>query len=302
MLYNTARVPSFPSLLDQLCSLPPETMFQVLVAKYVSVGTLAVFIWDILNHIPSDYELLSEHRIRFPTVIYFLSRLSCVGFVIGNVIIQTLPISRCDLAENALEILFPLTIILSSLLFFFRIRAVFERNLWVVAFFACSWLAVVAGYVTFIVRIEGEKSIPGLCRVLPHVKSFIKAATIISLVNDTFVFLAISWRLFYNSYGPRTIRNSVRVLILGDYLPVFSKAMLQDGQFYYLITVTTSLLTVIMLFVQSISAILQAVFIVPNVVIMNIMACRVFRNTMLGLFREVETSSNGILRDLDAVR
>ncbi|KAF8806081.1 hypothetical protein BYT27DRAFT_7191383, partial [Phlegmacium glaucopus] len=282
-------VPSFPNVVDQLCSLPPEIVFRVLVVKYVSVGTLAVFIWDILNHILSDYELLSEHRIRFPTVIYFLSRLCCLGFILGNAIIETLPISRCDLAEKALEILYPFTVIFSSLLFFF------------LAFFACSWLAVVAGYVTFIAKIVGAKAIPGLCHVVPHTKAYVTAATIVSLVNDTLVFLAITWRLCANSYVPRTVRNSVRVLILGDYLPVFSKAMLQEGQVYYLITVTITLVTVIMLCIQTIPPILQVIFVLPNVVIMNIMACRVFRNTMLGSFREGEISSSSILRDLNTV-
>ncbi|KAF8812436.1 hypothetical protein BYT27DRAFT_7133062 [Phlegmacium glaucopus] len=284
-----------PKPLEQLCSLSPHMIFQVLVARYVSVGTLAVFFWEILNNIFNDYKLLTEHRIRFPTVVYFISRVSCLGFIISVVILETTPIARCDLLEKGLEIIYPFTVISSSLLFFFRTRAVFDRDPWVVAFFACSWLAVVAGYLTFIIKVVQVKAIPGTCQVLAHFRSFATAATIITLINDTLVFLAITWRLFSNSYGRRTIGDNIRVFLFGDYLPVFSKAMLQAGQLYYLIVVTVNLITVIMLCTHSVPAILQVIFVVPNVVMMNIMTCRVFRNTMLGTFTEVEISSSAIL-------
>ena len=53
--------------------------------------------------------------------------------------------------------------------------------------------------------------------------------------------------------------------------------------------VTMNIISVIMLYYPSNPEILQTIFTVPNVVLMNVMAGRVFRNTMLfGVWRERE--------------
>ena len=59
---------------------------------------------------------------------------------------------------------------------------------------------------------------------------FVKIATVVPVTNNTLVFLAVTWRLHHNSYSRPTLRNSLQVLIFGDYLQRFSGAMLQDGQ------------------------------------------------------------------------
>ena len=63
-------------------------------------------------------------------------------------------------------------------------------------------------------------------------------------------------------------------------------------------TVTINLLAVIMLFNQSVPIILRTVFWVPNVLMVNIMACRVFRNTIFGRFRQTEIASSLISKEL----
>ena len=126
----------------------------------------------------------------------------------------------------------------TSLLFFFRTRAVFKTDPWVVAFFACSWLAVLGGCLAFIIHTFGMNPAPTNTNAVclnAGIAPYVAATTITPLINDTLVFLAISWRLFRNSYDPYTIRSGVRLLIFGDYLPVFSKVLFQDGQAYYLL-------------------------------------------------------------------
>lgn len=68
-----------------------------------------------------------------------------------------------------------------------------------------------------------------------HVKSAVQIASTIPVINDTLVFLAITWRLYYNSYARPTLRIGLQVLIFGNYLPRFSRALLRDGQAYYLL-------------------------------------------------------------------
>ena len=68
--------------------------------------------------------------------------------------------------------------------------------------------------------------------------------------------------------------------------------------FFHRTTVTINLIAVIMLFNQSVPTILRTVFWVPNVLMVNIMACRVFRNTIFGRFRETEIATSLISREL----
>ena len=146
----------------------------------------------------------------------------------------------CIRLERLVIILYSNVVVFTSLLFFLRIRAAFNRNPWVVAFFACSWLAVLGGSLTFIVastRVDPALNSTETC-LNSGVNPFIATATIIPLINDTLVFLAITWRLFCNSYGSHTLRSGMRILIFGDYLPVFSKVLLKDGQAYYLLALS----------------------------------------------------------------
>jgi len=159
----------------------------------------------------------------------------------------------------------------------------------------------VAACLTVIIGVDGVNIGATRYCIDGEVKSYVTMATVIPLVNDTCVFLAISWRLFCNSYARPTLKDRLRVLIFGDYMPMFSKAMLHDGQAYYLTTVTINLLAVIMLFNQSVPTILRTVFWVPNVVMVNIMASRVFRNTIFGRFRETEIATSLISKELRGI-
>ena len=55
----------------------------------------------------------------------------------------------------------------------------------------------------------------------------------------------------------------------------------------------------IMLFNPSLPGYLRTIFAAPNVTLMNIMACRVYRDTLFGLYREAEISSSFISRELN---
>ena len=97
------------------------------------------------------------------------------------------------------------------------------------------WLAVVAACVIPFVGVSASANIgPTRYCMTVEIHSYAAAAIVVPLINDTLIFFAITWRLRCNSSARRTIKDSVRVLIFGDYLPAFSKAMLQDGQVYYL--------------------------------------------------------------------
>ena len=134
-------------------------------------------------------------------------------------------------------------LVFTSLLFFFRIRAVFDGNPWITAFFAGLWLAVLGGCLAYIVDVLKPVLVnPASNATIICLKSgnnlFVSATIIIPLINDTLIFLAITWSLSRNSYEPYTLKNGVKISIFGDHLPVFSQVLLQDGQAYYLLVVS----------------------------------------------------------------
>jgi len=205
---------------------------------------------------------------------------------------------------------YPLAVAGTALLFFLRVRAVFNRNKFVVAFFAFMWIAVLAGNLTTAWGVVGAKiGSTNYCTII-HVEPYVAFASVITLVNDTLVFLAITWNLMGHAYVNNSIRTGFRILAFGEYMPALSKALLQDGQAYYLYvltafllkykfliiiflllfraTVTTTLMTVIMMYLPGVPAIYHIVLTMPNMMLMNVMASRVFRNTKLqvGQFKQ----------------
>ncbi|KDR73143.1 hypothetical protein GALMADRAFT_72738 [Galerina marginata CBS 339.88] len=295
---NATDVPQLPNPLTPMAFLPPDLAFQVTIAIYILVGSLGVMIWDILNNLKSDYILLTKYRITLPTITYVISRLGSLGYVLASTIFETAPTGNCIAFEKGLDWLYPIAIPASSLLFFFRVRAIFDKNIFIVTFFGFMWLAVVAGCLTVTQGVTGAHIGSTDYCINASLEGYVAAAAIIPLVNDTLIFLAISWRLMTNSHVEYTLKGGMRTLVFGDYMPAFSRSLLQDGQIYYLTTVSTSLLTVIMLYVSSVPIAYRTMFTVPNIMLMNIMACRVFRNTKFGLFRE-NTISTSKMRSKD---
>ncbi|KAF8898046.1 hypothetical protein CPB84DRAFT_1681667 [Gymnopilus junonius] len=299
MAANASAAPQLPNPFTPMAFLPPDIAFEVTIATYVLVGSLGVMIWDVLNNLKGDFKLLFKYRITLPTIAYFISRLGSLAYVLSSTIFETAPAGNCAKFEKGLDALYPIAIPASSLLFFFRVRAVFDGNKFVVAFFAFMWLAVVAGCITVTQGVTGANIGTTDYCLNVSLEGYVSAAAIVPLVNDTLVFLAITFRLMANAHRDYNLKDGMRTLVYGDYLPSFSRALLQDGQAYYLTTVTTSLLTVIMLYIPSVPVTYQTMFTVPNIVLMNIMACRVFRNTKFGIFNRGGVSTGTKLRSRD---
>lgn len=123
----------------------------------------------------------------------------------------------------------------SCLLFFFRVRAVFEDNRYVIVFCLFMWFAVLGGSMTLPFAVTGSNIGPTDYCMNSGVKAYGSVATIVPFVFDTFVFVAISWRLTLNAYNTNTnMLGSLRTLLLGKSLYMLSRTLLRDNQKYYL--------------------------------------------------------------------
>lgn len=153
-------------------------------------------------------------------------------YIVGSV-------GDCQALQVALGVCFAIAVPATSLLFFFRVRAVFNDNKMIVGLFAFLWLSVLAGCITVPFAINGEHIGPTAHCVNSGVKPFSSAGIVISAVNDTLVLVSISLRILYNASIEDSLGARVKAFWNGGALPALSRSILQSGQQYYLcVTVT----------------------------------------------------------------
>ncbi|KAJ7744696.1 hypothetical protein B0H16DRAFT_1727256 [Mycena metata] len=270
--------------------LPPDLQKQIVISAYVFAGSTAVFVWDILNNLRSEYYLFSRHRLNAATVGYFASRIASFVYSAVNTIFRrpAYPLQDCTVAYAAFNVFCPIGVSGTASLFFFRVRAIFDSELLPTIIFGCLWLAVLASSITTTVAVGAiGLGDPTVCVAVPrHFPPVLFAFSGIAItVNDTIVFFAISYRLITNFQAEQQAPGEqVKVLFSGANLPAFSKSLFMDGQMYYLITVVANIVATVMIFVP-VSPVYHGFLVIPNVTITSIMACRVYRNTKLGITR-----------------
>ncbi|KAF9561763.1 hypothetical protein CPC08DRAFT_414331 [Agrocybe pediades] len=246
-----------------LAFVPADTAFKANIAADFIVVSLTIIVWDILHNLYDDYTLLFKERIRLPTVTYFVSRTGALGYAIVKIIFLTIPIKNCQAVELTGLILYAITTSSTALLFFIL------------------WLGVVGGTITIIEGVHGSHQGQTEFCINDVDHEYIVTSTIASLINDTMVFLAITYK-FGKTNATTNLRKKtrgIRKYINGDSLPAFSRAMLQNSQKYYLIAVTMNAMVLIVFYAASSQrkSPVRVMFIALNNVLVSILACRVFR-------------------------
>ncbi|KAJ7192842.1 hypothetical protein GGX14DRAFT_379755 [Mycena pura] len=285
----------------------PDIANEIQNCEYIYVGSLSAYIWDILCNLKNDYKLLSSYRFNVGMAAYFLSR-HCVLWLSPHVNIQrnafsVYPLDHCALHMVIDLVFYAVAIPANSLLFFLRGRAIFDRNRFLVTFMFTLWLGVLGTAITSPFGVKGANIGPTKYCITASGEPYVGASAILPLVHDTAVFLAISWRLFQNShiYSINGIRENVKAFFTGEHLPRFSKAVMQDGQLYYLIALTANLVVVVMYYNTQVATTYSTMFTSCNVMLTNAMACHVYRNTKFGYHKRVVSTSELMTRDTQSV-
>ncbi|KAJ7133673.1 hypothetical protein C8R43DRAFT_1022723 [Mycena crocata] len=265
--------------------LPAELRHEIQVSGYVFAGSTAVFIWDILSNLRRDYSLLFKQNITLATLAYFASRIGSLVYVLGFTIFATYPLEACNTAYVAFNSFYPIGVSATAFLFFFRVRAIYGGDRLVTIIFGFLWLAVLASSIT--IPIGGSAIASGdltTC-IVARVEGYVGSSGIIITVHDTIIFFTISYRLVSNfaNSQQQTRGEQVRELFSGANLPAFSKALFTDGQMYYGFTVVSNIVSTLMVYIPTVSPVYHGLMAVPNVTLTSIMACRVYRNTKLGV-------------------
>jgi len=103
-----------------------------------------------------------------------------------------------------------------------------------IAFFGLSWLGFLANSIVVSMGVTGMQieNTPYCVEIKSQTESILGA--IGPIIHDVLIFLATAWILMQNSYIEANVKNSLKIMVLGRHLPAFSKALLRDGQLYFM--------------------------------------------------------------------
>lgn len=163
-------------------------------------------------------------------VSYIFKAISILIFIVPQL---AAPTGHCAAFEKITDAWYPVSLGFSALLFFLRVKAIYNRNPFVVAFFFVLWLGLLACTLFIPIGATGGSIADTKYCEDNNVPSGAYAAVTAPLVHDTLVFAAISWRLLQNAHA-QGFKEGWRVALFGQYLPTFTKGLLLDGQKYYL--------------------------------------------------------------------
>ncbi|KAF8193857.1 hypothetical protein K438DRAFT_1435430, partial [Mycena galopus ATCC 62051] len=270
--------------------LTPDLRKQLHVASFIIAGATAVFIWDILHNLMDDYHILFKLKFQMSTAVYIVSRyVRNLLVLFQSLFFIAYPLPNCQAAMSAFDAFYPLSSASTSLLFLFRVRAIYAYCPLITYTFLFLWLGMLAGTLTvpigsFAVKVPLGSGVGAswVC-IITSLPKYMGANGVGMTVFDTCVFLAISYRLLANGRTEQTRGERFRSALFfgGANLYAFSESLLRDGQKYYLITVFTNALTIAMIYAPGVAPIYRSMGSIPNIALTNIMASRVYRNVRM---------------------
>ncbi|KAF7373756.1 hypothetical protein MSAN_00587100 [Mycena sanguinolenta] len=261
-----------PNPSTPLAFLPPALADPFEVSRYHFAVTLGAYVWDIASNLGNDYALLFKHRVRFPTIVYFMSRAFTLAYILVNVVYSVAPVKNCDAIALGFGICVIGTQATTAMLFFLRVTAVWHPSKITFAVFSILWIA--------------DPPCSASSRAVP---SDAEVAVIMPLINDTAIFLAINYRILAHTIVMDSIVARLRVFLGGTGLSTLSQALLRSGQHFYLIAVAAQTTLLVLLKLPHLTPIYIGMFSVPAFALVHAMACLVFRRIKFGLI-----SSDGI--------
>ncbi|KAJ3575857.1 hypothetical protein NP233_g820 [Leucocoprinus birnbaumii] len=250
------------------------------IGRNIMLVTVGMTVWDILIYVPEDLRILRRNPFQCVVLCSIFSRLFALGYVLLGALgaIMSFQDPYPPFMVKAFFGAFALSG--SSFLFLRRLHAVYSDQRWVRWFFTLLWTSFF-GVVFSVPWGLGMSFIPGTGYFFEvPIKPNVAVTGMLLLVFNTLVFLAISIKIAvtHNSNDERINWNTV---ISGRALPRLSRAILQNGQQYYLMTAGTVLFITVIMFAPSISPSLKMTFTIPIMPFEASMASRAYRNLRL---------------------
>ncbi|KJA26661.1 hypothetical protein HYPSUDRAFT_1063858 [Hypholoma sublateritium FD-334 SS-4] len=288
-----------PNPFTPMAFLPPDIAVQYTINTYViiAITTASLQIWDTISHLLDDYHLVRRNKVHLAMIVYFTSRAATLVYMLGYTVLSTAPIGRCALFNKIINFFYLISVPSSELLFFLHVRAVFIQNKPAVYFFMFLWICTMLSTMTPIIAAYTVAPFinigPTRYCVGTLVPAYVGASAIVPLINDSILFFSLAWRLQSNVYIGADEKRQFKGVVAGTYLSRLQRALFQNGQAYFLSTVVLNISTVGLVYAKSIPVSYRDIMGFPCIVIMNIMASRIYRNVNSGAFHlKPNVSSN----------
>ncbi|THU81159.1 hypothetical protein K435DRAFT_937761, partial [Dendrothele bispora CBS 962.96] len=198
----------------------------------------------------------------------------------------------CQIAAVFLETFFVLVVGSTLGLLYLRARAICLDHPLIRSLLLTLWLATVgSSFVAFFVvnaTPSPDKALSSCIITLDHFSAG-AALALTAMIHDTAVFVAISWKMYKFVHPSRSGNYSYKEVTFFILSPTARsplwKCILQDGQIFYLISLFWEVLVTILALMSSIGPYYRFFMLSVHLIIVNSMACHVFRNVRLGRFR-----------------
>ncbi|KZP08544.1 hypothetical protein FIBSPDRAFT_1052363 [Athelia psychrophila] len=275
-----------------------KVALRVQVADYVFAANFAAYVYDWLLSIPDELEIVSRSGLSTSIVIYFLSRISQVSHMCFMAVFLSAlaPADNCEVLAVMLGVCVVMSISFTSFLFFLRVRAVYLESKYVTVLFSALWLVAVSVnllLVTGVHAVHAPPAVGGYSGCIGKGSKSVSSPLTAIFVNDTLIFLAISYRLTANAMADGSLRSRLLTLVKGKGLFSLSQSLLQTGQLYYFSTLLYFFLNFAIIWIPFPPPGGQFRLFTAHIGFTNIMACRVFRGVALGMIH-MEPRPNGL--------
>ncbi|KZP04457.1 hypothetical protein FIBSPDRAFT_806781 [Athelia psychrophila] len=258
---------------------------------YVSVAQLTAYSYDLLLSISEEHEVISRAGFTWPIAIYLLSRISAATPLLLIAIFQFIPTGHCPPLVALYAASAATRTISTSFLFFLRVQAVYLCSRSATALFGILWLIMAILNIIHNASIgPGPLTATQHCTTAqnPRTTSYPSAS---SFLFDTFVFIAISYRLAADAATEQSWRARLRSVVTGKGLFRISRALMVSGQLYYLAAILFFWVNLIVRMSPLIPAGSHFLLSSSYMPFMNIMACRAFRGVALGMIENSPTTA-----------
>jgi len=262
--------------------LPPTVAEPFEQSRYLYAATIGAYIWDIASNLGNDYALLFKYKVRFPTIVYFLSRIFTLAYILTCFVYAVAPIKNCNALALGFDICLLLTQTTTAMLFFLRVTAVWHRNKVVFVVFLMLWIGVLGGGLTVPIGVRAAHVGPTLQCIDTIIPGYTEVATIMPLIYDTAIFLVITYRILAHTIVADSFVARARAFFGGTGLSTLSQALLRSGQHFYFIAVASNV-TLLVLLRSRLNPVYRSMFAAPLLTLVNAMACLVFRKIRFGL-------------------
>ncbi|KZP25926.1 hypothetical protein FIBSPDRAFT_855214, partial [Athelia psychrophila] len=178
--------------------------------------------------------------------------------------------------------------IATSFLFFLRVRAVYLQSRTITILFGALLVVTASvgiGFTALEMRGAGRVPYTAYCTVKHN-----SVPVTMIFVNDTMVFLAISYRLAADAVTAGDWRSRVRSIVTGEGLFSLSRVLMKSSQLYYLATTVVFFANSLMITSPSTHYnLLRYDLISLYLGFTNMMACLIFRGVALGQVENTPT-------------